>query len=72
MDNRELLSKHGDLGTFIIRVRHRQNSSWQGAVTWMEADKTVQFRSVWELIKLIEGAMDTGEEVERVSWTDDK
>lgn len=72
MDNKELLSKHGDLGTFIIRVWHRQNSSWQGAVTWMEKDKTVQFRSVWEMVKLIERAMDEGREEERVSWSDEE
>lgn len=59
MRDEELLSKHGDLGTFIIRVQHRQNSSWQGTVTWMEEDKTIQFRSIWEMIKLIEGAMDS-------------
>ena len=58
MNDEELLQKHGDLGTFIVRVQHRQNSSWQGRITWMEEDKTVQFRSVWEMIKLIESAVD--------------
>ncbi len=59
MTDDELLSKHGDIGTFIVRVQHRQNSSWQGRITWMEEDRTVQFRSVWEMIKLIESAVDT-------------
>ena len=54
-----LLSKHGDIGTFIVRVQHRQNSSWQGRITWMEEDRTIQFRSVWEMIKLMESAVDT-------------
>ncbi len=58
MTDDELLSNHGDIGTFIIRVQHRQNSTWQGRITWMEENKTVQFRSVWEMIKLIEGAVD--------------
>ena len=58
MTDDELLSKHGDIGTFIVRVQHRQNSTWQGRITWMEENKTVQFRSVWEMIKLIEGAVD--------------
>lgn len=49
MSDEELLNKHGDLGTFIIRVQHRQNSSWQGRITWMDEDKTVYFRSMWEL-----------------------
>ena len=59
MSDDELLSRHGDLGTFIIRVQHRQNSSWQGHVTWMEQNRTIHFRSVWEMIKLIESAVDT-------------
>ncbi|MBQ3481460.1 MAG: hypothetical protein IJH48_03865 [Oscillospiraceae bacterium] len=59
MKDEALLSKHGDLGTFIVRVQHRQNSSWQGRITWMEQDKTISFRSVWEMVKLIESAVDT-------------
>lgn len=59
MTDEELLSKHGDIGTFIVRVQHRQNSSWQGRITWMEKDQTIQFRSVWEMIKLIESAVDS-------------
>ena len=59
MSDEQLLSKHGDIGTFIVRVQHRQNSSWQGRLTWMEEDKTIQFRSVWEMIKLIENAVDS-------------
>ena len=64
MSDDALLSKHGDIGTFIVRVQHRQNSSWQGRITWMEEDKTVQFRSVWEMIKLIESAVDLVSEAE--------
>ena len=58
MSDETLLNQHGDLGTFIIRVQHRQNSSWQGRITWMEQDKTISFRSVWEMVKLIENAVD--------------
>ena len=75
MKDEALLSKHGDLGTFIVRVQHRQNSSWQGRITWMEQDKTINFRSVWEMIKLIESAVDTvsgpdGEGAEEPHWND--
>ena len=73
MSDDALLSKHGDIGTFIVRVQHRQNSSWQGRITWMEEDKTVQFRSVWEMIKLIESAVDLVSEPEETpeeAWTD--
>lgn len=59
MSEEEMLSKHGDLGTFILRVQHRQNSTWQGKITWVDENKTMQFRSVWELTKLIAEALDT-------------
>lgn len=59
MKDEELLTQHGDLGSFIIRVQHRQNSSWQGRLTWVEKDQTVNFRSVWEMVKLIDNAINT-------------
>ena len=74
MKDEELLSRHGDLGTFIIRVQHRQNSSWQGRITWMDKNKTVYFRSIWEMIKLVAGALDTvpvpEEEQREATWED--
>ena len=65
MDDQELLSKHGDLGSFIIRVQHRQNSSMQGRLTWVDKNKTVFYRSAWEMIRLIDSALEeTGQEQE--------
>lgn len=58
MKDGELLEKHGDMGTFVIRVQHRQHSSWQGRVTYLEEDRTVYFRSALELIKIIDGTLD--------------
>lgn len=70
LEDDEMLEMHGDLGTFIIRVQHRQNSSWQGRITWVEEDKTLYFRSVWEMVKLIEEAMGHNREDENdPSWT---
>ena len=73
MKDEELLEKHGDLGTFIIRVQHRQNSSWQGRITWVEEDKTLSFRSVWEMMKLIDEAMEksAGPEEEKTPGWDE-
>ena len=72
MSDESLLSQHGDKSSFIVRVQHRQNSTWQGRITWMEQNQTVYFRSVWEMLKLMESAVDTvseqeGEESE-ASW----
>ncbi len=75
MSDRDLLKKHGELGTFIVRVQHRQNSSWQGRITWMEEDQTVCFRSIWEMLKLIASVVElpgTEKETEEKepSWFD--
>lgn len=48
---------HGECGTFVVRVQHRQNGSWQGRLTWVEEGKTLNYRSVWELMKMMENAV---------------
>lgn len=58
MKNEELLERHGDLATFVVQVKHRQNSTWQGRVQWMERGESVNFRSALELLKVIDGALD--------------
>lgn len=72
MSDKDILSKHGDEGTFIVRVQQRQNSSWQGRITWVDKDKTVYFRSVWEMMKLIDSALASNEDgeadKESVGW----
>lgn len=74
MSDKELLTKHGELGTFIIRVQQRQNSTWQGRLTWVDEDKTMRFRSALEMIKLIESAIaeedPAYEEDAELSWED--
>ena len=73
MKDQELLSKHGDMGSFIIRVQQRQNSSMKGRLTWIEKNKTVYFRSVWEMIRLIDSAVEMNSpspEDELPSWED--
>lgn len=75
MADEELLERHGDLGTFIIRVQHRQNSSWQGRITWMEKNQTVSFRSIWEMVKLVAEALDTvsgQEDAKEPCWTEEE
>lgn len=71
MDDGRLLQQHGEIGTFVIRVQHRQHSSWQGRVTWLEEDETVYFRSALELLKLIDGALDRIEDKEQAYGTNE-
>ncbi len=57
MSDKELLMQRGELGTFIIRVQQRQAGTWQGRVTWVDQNKSIRFRSIFELIKLIESGI---------------
>lgn len=43
--------------TFIIKVKYRQNASWQGSIQWVEGGVEKNFRSTLELIKLMDEAM---------------
>lgn len=47
----------GKAATFVIRILFRQHTSWQGSVTWVEEDREQPFRSVLELILLIDSAL---------------
>jgi len=47
----------GKEATFVLKVFFRQNTSWQGSITWKEADLDQNFRSVLELLLLMDGAL---------------
>ena len=47
----------GTLATFAIKVLFRQNASWQGSLTWLEGGCEQSFRSVLELILLMDSAL---------------
>ena len=53
----------GKRATFAIRILYRQNTSWQGSVTWLEGHREESFRSVLELILLMDSAL-TGDNAE--------
>lgn len=48
----------GVLATFKVKVVFRQNASWQGIITWIEGRQEQTFRSVYELIRLMDNALD--------------
>lgn len=50
-------SHEGELATFAIKVLFRQNASWQGTVSWLEGKLEESFRSVLELLLLIDSAV---------------
>ena len=48
----------GQKATFAVRVLFRQNTSWQGSVTWLEGKQEQSFRSALELIFLMNSALE--------------
>ncbi len=49
--------------TFLINVKYRQNASWQGTIKWLEANTEKNFRSTLELIKLMDDAVGSENDV---------
>jgi hypothetical protein len=47
----------GKVATFVTKVLFRQNASWQGSVSWLEGQREEAFRSVLELLFLIDSAI---------------
>jgi len=55
--------------TFEISVKFRQNATWQGQILWAEKSTKQTFRSVLEMLKLMDEALTDGEEKALV-WKD--
>ena len=55
--------KHDDIGTFVVRVKQHNNGTWQGKITWVDEDKNMNFRSVWEMVRLMEDGLLAGGEL---------
>lgn len=53
----EKIIKGKQSGTFVVRVSHCENATWQGEVTWVESNRKKQFRSALELIRLMDDAL---------------
>ena len=56
-----------DSNTFIVKIMNRQHSTWLGSVNWVEGQKTQNFRSALEMLKLIDGVLDENKEMEESS-----
>jgi len=57
-----MLPRVGKLATLELKILFRQNASWQGKLLWKERKQEQHFRSVLELIFLMDsalGGMDT-------------
>ncbi len=54
--------------TFAVHVQFRQNATWQGTINWVDMNKTQNFRSTLELIKLMDDALSSESSVKDISW----
>jgi len=52
----------GGIAAFRLDILFRQNASWQGGIMWLDKRKSAQFRSVLELILLIDSALSAAKE----------
>ena len=55
--------------TFEITVRFRQNATWQGQIVWVEKNQKQNFRSVLEMLKLMDEALTEGaSDIKQLAW----
>ena len=54
--------------TFEITVGFRQNATWQGHILWIDKNLKQNFRSVLEMLKLMDEALSEGDKDDTVSW----
>lgn len=43
--------------TFIVKVDNCQSSTWQGKIIWADENRTQHFRSMLEMLKLMDEAV---------------
>ena len=56
-ESREFAEERGVKATFYILVKGRGNATWQGEVVWVERGISKKFRSVMELMILMDNAL---------------
>ena len=62
----------GPTCTFEINVKFRQNATWQGQILWAERNLKQNFRSVLEMLKLMDEALaESDSKSEPIEWTGD-
>lgn len=54
----------GELATFELQILYRQHTSWQGVLFWKEQHREQSFRSVLEMILLMDSALRERENLE--------
>jgi len=55
------MTSGGAKGLFVIEIISQKHSTWQGNITWVARQETKAFRSLLELIKLINSGLEIGD-----------
>ena len=65
----EQTGQNGKKCSFEISVKFRQNATWQGTILWIEKNLKQNFRSVLEMLKLMDEALSDGiDDSETANW----
>ncbi|MDD4295966.1 MAG: hypothetical protein PHC69_03300 [Ruminiclostridium sp.] len=56
--------------SFLIKIKYNQNHSLQGTIQWLEQKRTIYFRSLMELVLLLQEAASNNMEFR--SWKGEK
>jgi len=73
LNQSEQPNQSGNKCTFEVAVRFRQNATWQGQILWAEKNIKQNFRSVLEMIKLMDEALNDSADGEKSKeWSDAK
>lgn len=60
--------RRGERATFELQVMFRRHTSWQGVLHWVGKNVQQQFRSVLELVVLLDSALSSWEEEQLMAF----
>lgn len=60
-----------ECATCMVYVLYRQYNTWQGTITWLEDKTSCKFKSVLEMLKLIDDAIHASSPIQYIWETDE-
>ncbi len=59
---------HGEIATFVVKVLFQQNATFQGTIQWVNEGRSLNFRSDFEMLKLIDDAIQRSLPQPKLTW----
>ncbi len=63
---------NGERQTFVVDIIARQKCTWQGQIHWIQEDKKILFRSVMEMLRLMDSALSAGNGQQETDMAEEK